>query len=108
MAYYPLRKANNEGSLLRPQHTFCSEEYAENMCNLFLKECVMEDGQGTLHKYYRLHANHPHNHEMALAYDILCPKCRVSMLKQVGRANDCYELGLYICPVCEKKKGGCK
>lgn len=47
MAYYPLRKANNEGTLLRPQHTFCSEEYAENMCDLFLKECVMEDGQGT-------------------------------------------------------------
>ena len=44
----------------------------------------------------------PHNIEMALAYDIKCPRCKGNNLKQVGRCKDFYTLGLYDCPVCDR------
>ncbi len=103
MAIYPLTKMNKEGTLLRPQHSYYSDEYAKSMCNLFLSDSIVEDEQGKLHKYYRLHAKQPHNIEMALAYDIHCPNCPNGMLKQIGRPLSYNELGLYRCPVCDKK-----
>ena len=45
----------------------------------------------------------PHTIEMALAYDIKCPCCGSNTLKQVGRCLDSHELGLYECPVCDRK-----
>ncbi len=103
MANYPLKAMNKEGKLLLPNNSFISDEYAENNCDLFLRSSVEQDEQGKLHKYYRLHAKHAHDTEMALAYDIQCPKCRVGMLKQIGRQLSYNELGLYRCPVCDKK-----
>lgn len=57
--------------------------------------------QGELQEYYRLHARDWHTPEMALAYDIKCPKCG-AILKQVARQNSGTELGLYTCKVCNK------
>lgn len=103
MANYPLKAMNKEGKLLLPNNSFISDEYAENNCDLFLRSSVEQDEQGKLHKYYRLHAKYAHDTEMALAYDIQCPQCRVGMLKQIGRQLSYNELGLYRCPVCDKK-----
>ena len=103
MANYPLTKMNKEGTLLHPQHSYYSDEYAKNTFDLFLSDCIVEDEHGKLHKYYRLHAKQAHNIEMAFAYDIHCPNCKSSMLKQIGSSLNYNELGLYKCPVCDKK-----
>ena len=55
-------------------------------------------------EYYRLHANRPHTIEMALAYNVKCPVCGGNVMKQVGRCRDYHTLGLYECPVCDRKK----
>ena len=104
MANYPLHSTNKEGTLLYGQTSFYSNEYAERMCDLHLRDEVSRDEHGNYHKYYRLHACKPHNIEMALRYDIHCPECSMGMLKQVGRCLNSHELGLYICPDCEKRK----
>jgi hypothetical protein len=103
MENYPVSKVNKEGTLLRPTGSYYSNEYVENMCDLYLRDEIHEDKHRKLHKYYRLHAKQPHNIEMALAYDISCPKCSVGMLKQIGRAVNSHELGLYVCPICDKR-----
>jgi len=103
MANYPLTAMNKEGTFLRSNNSFYSDEYAENMCDLFLRSSILKDEQGKLHKYYRLHAKQAHNMEMALAYDIHCPECHSGMLKQISIPLSYNELGLYRCPVCDKK-----
>ncbi len=103
MANYPITKMNKEGTLLRPQHSYYSDEYAESMCDLFLSDSIVEDQHGKLHKYYCLHTKQDHNMEMAFAYDIHCPDCQSGMLKQIARPLSYNELGLYRCPVCDKK-----
>lgn len=103
MANYPLTASNKEGTLLSSNNSLYSDEYAENMCDLFLRSSVVKDEHGKLHKYFRLHAKQAHNTEMALAYDIHCPECHSGMLKQIGRQLSYNELGLYRCPVCDKK-----
>ena len=103
MANYPLTKMNKEGTLLRPQHSYYSDEYAQSTCDLFLSDSIVEDEHGKLHKYYRLHAKQPHDMEMAFAYDIHCPDCHSGMLKQISRPLNYHEQGLYRCPVCDKK-----
>lgn len=103
MENYPLTKMNKEGTLLHPQHSYYSDEYAQRMCNLYLSDSIVKDEQGNLHKYYRLHAKHEHSLEMAFAYDILCPQCKVTKLKQIGSQLTYNELGLYKCPVCDRK-----
>ena len=100
---YPLTKMNKEGTLLRPQHSYYSDEYVQSMCDLFLSDSIVEDEHGKLHKYYRLHTKQDHNMEMAFAYDIHCPDCNVGMLKQISRPLSYNELGLYRCPICDKK-----
>jgi hypothetical protein len=89
-------KMNKEGTLLRPQHTYYSDEYAHAMCDLHLSDVVIEDDKGKLKLRYRLHAKHPHTIEGAMAYNILCPKCH-RHLKQVGRSLSYHDLGLYAC-----------
>lgn len=103
MANYPIRIVNKEKTLLHPSSSFYSDEYVDNNCDFFLRSSVEKDEEGNLHKYYRLHARNAHNAEMALAYDIRCPECKVGMLKQIGRQLSASELGLYRCPVCDKK-----
>ena len=103
MTNYPLTAINKEGTLLRSNNSLYSDEYAESMCDLFLRSSVVKDEQGKLHKYFRLHAKQPHDMEMAFAYDIHCPECHSGMLKQIARQLSYNELGLYRCPVCDKK-----
>lgn len=103
MTNYSISKMNKEGTLLRPTGSYFSDEYAEKMCDLYLRNEIHEDKHRKLHKYYRLHAKQPHNIEMALAYDIHCPNCSVGMLKQIGREVNSHELGLYVCPICDKR-----
>lgn len=102
MANYPLIKLNKQGTLLLPQHTLYSEEYARSMCNLYLSEEYSSDAYYNVSKQYRLHAREPHSVDMALAYDIKCPNCG-TMMKQVGQTLNYYDLGAYICPICNKK-----
>ena len=103
MKNYPLTAQNKEGTLLHPQQSYYSAEYAESMCDLFLRDCLVKDEQGNMHKYFRLHTKQPHDMEMAFAYDIHCPECSCGMLKQISRPLNYHELGLYRCPVCDKK-----
>ena len=86
MANYPISKMNKEGTLLRPKGSYCSDEYVEKMCDLYLRDEIHEDDM-----------------EMAFAYDIHCPNCHNGMLKQTARPLSYNELGLYRCPVCDKK-----
>lgn len=102
MANYPIhRMCKNNSTLLGATSSFYSDEYADRMCTLHLRDELHDDGHGNLIRYYRLRAKEPHNIEMALQYDIHCPKCS-GMLKQVGRCLNSHELGLYVCPICAK------
>ena len=99
---YPLHKENKKHpEILTPIHSSYSDEYAERMCDLYLSDHIERNEQGELQEYYRLHARDWHTPEMALAYDIKCPKCG-AILKQVARQNSGTELGLYTCKVCNK------
>lgn len=101
MANYPLIKTNKQGTMLHPQASFCSEEYAHSMCDLYLsEECTRDQFWNVTHRY-RLHASEPHSIDMALAYNIQCPRCG-ALLKQVGHTLNYYDLGAYMCPVCDK------
>lgn len=73
------------------------------MCSLYLSDEVHLDTNQNTKKYYRLHAQESHSIEDALAYDIVCPNCGRTHLKQVGRMLNYNDLGLYTCPVCNKQ-----
>lgn len=102
MAVYPVFKANKEGTLLGATSSYYSEEYAERMCSLYLTDELYRNEQGKMQKYYRLHAQDMHTPEMALAYDIDCSRCK-NRMKQVGRQLSANKLGLYNCPICNKR-----
>ena len=82
--------------------TMSVQELSAHM-GISLSDSIVEDEHGKLHKYYRLHAKQDHNMEMAFAYDIHCPDCKSGILKQISRPLSYNELGLYRCPVCDKK-----
>lgn len=103
MSTYPLRANKADWRSLRPQSTFYSEDYIRDHYDLYLTTEFVTDEHGETHSYYRLHATSPHSIEMALAYDIKCPKCDYHTLKQVGRCLNAYDLGLYECPTCNKR-----
>lgn len=102
MANYELRPYKKGSTILHSKQSCYSDEYIGRMCDLHLHDEIYADPYGHTTKYYRLHANHPHTIEDALAYDIYCPSCN-SRLKQVGRCINSRELGLYICPACNRK-----
>ena len=104
MANYRLIKMNKKSALLHPVSTFYSDEYAEQTQDLFLRSEIVDHGYGKYTNAYRLYAKEPHTIEMALAYDIECPKCGHD-LKQVGRCVNSHKLGLYKCPACDRAKG---
>ena len=99
---FPLVKLNKEGTLLQPTNSYYSEEYAQRMCDLYLTDELNRDETGKMKKTYRLHASKEHSEEMAFAYEIHCPKCG-NHLKQIGRQLTYNTLGLYKCPVCDRK-----
>ena len=103
---YDLIHNKNDRSMLNAAPTYISESGAQERLSLYLSEDLVEDDRS--HKYlsrYRLHAMQPHNIEMALAYDIYCPKCG-HRLKQIGRCRNSHELGLYACPEYDRRKRG--
>lgn len=102
---YPIRVNKHDWRSLEPQtNIFYSEEYIADHYDLYLTREFVKDTSGNMRRYYRLHAKHAHSIEMALAYDIKCPCCGGNVLKQVGGCKDYYTLGLYECPVCDKRK----
>ena len=104
MNCYALKASKYDWRTLEPiTNTAFSEEYVADHNDLYLTTEHTRDQYNNVHRYYRLHVNTPHNIEMALAYDIQCPCCKSRMLKQVGRCQDYHTLGLYQCPVCDKK-----
>ena len=102
---YHLHRFNKGSNILHPSNVFCTEEYAEGKFSLYLTEVFHRDEEGTVHKYYRLHARDPHSIEDALAYDIKCPECGdQNTLKQIGRVLNWNKLGLYKCPCCDAQR----
>ena len=97
---YPLH-GQSKGNYLIASSSSYSEEYAQRMCDLYLKDELAKNEEGRVKKFYRLHAKKEHTQEMALAYDIQCPKCN-GRLKQIGRQLSFNELGLYTCPACNR------
>lgn len=99
MSNYDLKATKGSNTLI-PISTSFTDEYADRL-ELHLREELIEDSTGRIRSRYRLHASKPHTIEMALAYNITCPKC-MNTLKQIGRCRNFHELGLYYCPECEK------
>ena len=104
MSCYALKPNKYDWRTLEPKtHTSFSEEYIADHEDLYLTTEFIVDEYNKGHRHYRLHANSPHSIEMALAYDIKCPNCQRNNLKQVGRCMNSHTLGLYQCPVCDRK-----
>lgn len=102
---YPIQVSKHDWCSLEPQtNTLYSEQYIADHYDLYLTQEFVPDNSGNTRRYYRLHAKHAHSTEMALAYDIRCPRCGVNVLKPVSRCIDFHTLGLYECPVCDRKR----
>ena len=102
MNNYPLHINKYHPHTLEPLHCYSSEEYIQEHYELYLSTEYTRSQCGDVHRFYRLHAAQPHSIDMALAYNIKCPKCHTHLLKQVGRCLNYHDLGLYKCPVCDK------
>lgn len=100
---YPLHANKNDKNCLIPTHTMNTEESISTLYDLWLREYLVENGNDRMLRRYRLCAKHPHNIEMALAYDIKCPHCG-SALKQTGRMLNSTELGEYTCKTCDQRR----
>ena len=100
---YPLIKnsKSHNDNLYNAANGFYTEECVKRLHRLYLKDEFARNEQGRLVRYYRLSAVRDHTQEMALAYDINCPKCG-NRLKQIGRQLSMNELGLYSCPCCNR------
>lgn len=105
MNIYPLRTNSGDWRTLHPMRMFASENYVSSHYDLHLTTEYYKDGNGVQNRYYRLNAKNPHSIDMALAYNIKCPKCGRQTLNQIGRCLDMYTLGLYECPECNRKEG---
>ena len=103
MSTYGLNAHNKRlPNYLTPMHTeWNTEEVFAGSYDLYLSDEYTRDEHLNVEHFYRLHAKYPHNIEMALAYDIKCPRCQGN-LKQVVRCMDSHTLGLYQCPNCDK------
>ena len=102
MACYPLSKTERTGKTMMPLHTFSIEEFIRDRYDLYLTDELIYNEAGKLKHYYRLHSKNPHCMEDYLEYDIMCPKCS-KLLKSIGRPVDYNQLGLYKCPICDKR-----
>ena len=78
-----------------------SWKFKESSYDLYLTEQLDRNENGKSQRNYRLHARAAHTPEMALAYEIKCPKCG-NTLKQIARQRTLTDLGLYTCKCCNK------
>ena len=102
MSNYNLMRLNKtDRNILTPQNTSYSKEYCDAHCDLYLTEQLDRNEDGKSQRNYRLHARAAHTPEMALAYEIKCPKCG-NTLKQIARQRTLTDLGLYTCKCCNK------
>lgn len=99
---YPLKAEKKNPCVFVPQDSSSTADFIKRTSDLYLSVQLNSDQYGRTHRAYRLHAKKPHTVEMALQYDIKCPRCRVRDLKQVGRCLNSHDLGLYKCRVCDK------
>ena len=104
MTSYALRSTKYDWREMEPvTNSSMSEEYVSEHYDLYItSEVLYNKDTQKYYRRYRLHANRPHSIEMALAYDIKCPHCGTNNLKQIGRCQDHFTLGLYECPVCDR------
>ena len=100
---FGLNADKNNPYILEPKsYPYRDASFIKNTSELYLSEQLTSDQYGHMHHAYRLHAKKPHTVEMALLYDIKCPRCRVRDMKLVGRCLSSHDLGLYKCRVCDK------
>ena len=99
---YKLTPAEKGSTHMTPSESTYTLDYLKGVSDLCLSEEIKADQYRNLTKYYRLHAKHDHGFEQALAYDIHCPRCG-HLLKYVGGARNTHDLGLFRCPICEKR-----
>ena len=97
---YKLHK-NKTNNFLTASSGYYTEDYAQDMFDLYLQTELIRNEDGKVEKFYRLYAKEDHTQDMALAYDVQCPDCK-STLKQVGRQLTFNKLGRYQCPHCGK------
>lgn len=102
---YPLHANKKDRNILTPSRSMNTEECIARTYDLWLREYLVKDekdGDKFNHRY-RLVAKQPHSIEMALTYDIQCPRCSGTM-KQVGRCLNSTELGEYACKQCDTRR----
>ena len=102
--HYPLKPCSANKKLLQPRYTGNTAEHTKNHYDFYLTYELESGEYGAINRYYRLHAKEPHSEDMSLAYDIECPRCH-HVLKPIGHFQNCYDLGLYTCPVCDRERG---
>ncbi len=102
MSVFPLNTNTKNGTVLHPQSSFYTEEYARRMCNWYLTDHVQKDGNGDVRKSYQLHSSEPRSFADFMAYDILCPKCGQRM-HPIANAVNSHDLALYTCSACNKR-----
>lgn len=89
MSNYPLRANKYSWRSFTPEtNHYYTDEYTASMYDMYLTDEYIRDRHNNTRRYYRFHAKQPHSIEMALAYDIKCPRCKGNDLKQVGRCKD--------------------
>ncbi len=105
MSNFKLRVNKFDRKALYPISTYCSEEYLAGHAGLYLTTDLVEDERNQkLHRYYRLHSSESLSIEDALGFEISCPECHRHKLRQIGRILNSHDLGLYVCPDCDKKR----
>ncbi|MCR4655954.1 MAG: hypothetical protein K5770_06985 [Lachnospiraceae bacterium] len=102
---YPLIKNNKSRNenLYNTGQGYYTEECARSLHRLYLQDEFARNEKGRTVRYFRLNAVDDHTQEMALSYEIYCPKCG-NRLKQIGRQLSFNKLGLYACPCCNKTR----
>ncbi len=102
---YPLRVNKSDPKLLYPTISYNTVEAIQRTHSFYLTtDYVKDDWSDSLHRYYRLHSTKPHSIDMALGYEIECPECHRTKMRQIGRSLNAYDLGLYYCPDCDRRK----
>ena len=102
MEIFPLTRFNKDSDSLYPHTSFYTEEYARNVCSLYLAKEIESDTYGHVRANYRLHAHKQHTFADCMKYDVHCPRCDARMYP-VGEPLNAHTLALYTCKFCNKE-----